>query len=410
MKTIVFSPITFNLAETTRAITIARAIADDFHCHFVSYGGAFEPFIEEAGFPLEKLEPRVTPQVVRRIYALDQGRAITVPYSINVVRQMVLGELLLYRTLRPAAVVTGINPTNCISCPVSEIPLVWLIQSGMLMNSAARRGELKNMDALDTIPIRWLPDRFRVKLSELFLDVAYNVSAKPFNQVALEHGQKPLHHMEDLFRSSCHVLTTEPPGFSNIDPPPNNHFIGSLIASLDVPLPDEILNLPKDRPIVYFAMGSSGRADVVARIIASFAGKPYRVIAPVKELLHKRPIQVPDNVLITGWLPAHKANRLADISVIHGGIGTVMTACLAGKPVVGVAMSPEQLLNLENLMRHGFAIRISMGNLTSNSLCNSIEKLLADKTAQEKACEYQKVVEAWNTPQHVRNFFCETFG
>lgn len=410
MRTIVFSPITFNLAETTRAITIARAIADDFHCHFVSYGGAFESFIEEAGFPLTKLKPRVTPQVVRRVYALDQGRGINAPYSTDVVRQMVLGELSLYRSLKPAAVVTGINPTNCISCPVAGIPLVWLIQSGMLMNSAARQGELKNMDALDAIPIRWLPDCFRVKLSECFLDIAYKISAKPFNRIAFEYGVNPLHHMEELFWSGGHLLTAEPPGFSNIDFPPNNHFIGPLIAHLDVPLPDEILNLPRDRTIVYFAMGSSGRADIVARIIAGFAGKPYRVIAPVKGLLNKESIPFPDNVLVTGWLPAYKVNPLADISVIHGGIGTIMTACLAGKPVVGVAMSPEQLLNLENLVKKGFAIRIPKNNLTDDRLIDSIEQLLADPVAQEKAREYQKVIEAWDTTQHVRNFFCETFG
>ena len=62
MKTILFSPITFNLATTGRTIAIAKALANDFHCHFSSYGGAFETLIEEEGFPLTRLEPRFTPQ------------------------------------------------------------------------------------------------------------------------------------------------------------------------------------------------------------------------------------------------------------------------------------------------------------------------------------------------------------
>jgi len=171
-----------------------------------------------------------------------------------------------------------------------------------------------------------------------------------------------------------------------------------------------VLDLPRDRPIVYFAMGSSGRVEIIAKIITGFAGKPYRVIAPVKNLLEKHPVQVPENVLVTEWLPADKANRLADISVIHGGIGTVMNACLAGKPAVGVAMSPEQLINLENLVQKGFAIRISQSRLTPASLCRAIDQLLADPTAQAKARAYQQVLEAWDTPQHLRNFFGETFG
>jgi len=410
MKTILFSPITFNLATTGRTIAIAKAIAGDFHCHFSSYGGAFETLIEKEGFPLTRLEPRLTPEKIERLYAIDQARWIGPSHSVDFVRQMVRSELALYESLQPAAVVTGMNPSTCISCPTAQIPLVWVIQSGIAMNTAARLGKLKNVDMLDVAPIRWLPDSLRVKLSEMILNGVFAFAAKSFNQVAVEYGLEPFRCVEDLFWRGYDLLTAEPPGFSDLPLPPNAHLIGPLITRLNVPLPDEALNLPRDLPIVYFAMGSSGQADVIARIIAGFAGKPYRVIAPVKNLLDKRSVQIPDNVLVTGWLPAHKANLLADISVIHGGIGTIMTACLAGKPVVGVAMSPEQFLNLENLVKKGFAIRIPKGSLTADRLCHSIDRLLADPVAQEKAREYQKVVEEWDTPQHIRRFFCETFG
>jgi UDP:flavonoid glycosyltransferase YjiC (YdhE family) len=221
---------------------------------------------------------------------------------------------------------------------------------------------------------------------------------------------EPYHCFDEVLWRSSHQLVAEPPGFSNLQFPSTAHFIGPLIARLNVPLPDEILNLPRDLPIVYFAMGSSGWPEIVARIIAGFAGKLYRVIAPVKYQLDKQPVQIPDNVLVTDWLLALEVNRLADIAVTHGGHGTVMNACLSGKPVVSVAISPEQFLNLECLVAKGFAIRIPRCSLTPDRLCDSIEKLLADKTAQDKAREYQKVIEEWDNPQHIRSFFCETFG
>lgn len=410
MKTILFFPITFNLAETTEAITIARAIRGDFNCHFASYGGAFETLIEKEGFPMTRLEPRLTKEKIRQIYAINQGTSFSRLHSVEYVRQMIRGELALYESLQPATVVTGMNLSACISTPAAQIPLVWLMQAGMALNTAARIGRLKNMDPLDRVPLRWLPDRFRVKLSELLLSSFFVLAAKPYNQVGVEYGVKPWSQPEDVLWQGYHLLVVEPPGFSDIPLPPGAHFIGPLIARLDAPLPDEVLNLPRNLPIIYFAMGSSGRPDIIANIIAGFAGKPYCVIAPVKKLLEIQSIQIPGNVLLTDWLPAHKANLLADLSVIHGGIGTVMNACLAGKPVVGVAMSPEQFINLENLAQHGFAIHIPIGRLTPGSLFNSIEKLLADRTAQEKARAYQKVIEEWDTPQHVRNFFCETFG
>ena len=410
MKTILFSPIAFNLAETTRAVEVAKIISNDFDCHFVSYGGAYEPMLEESGFRLTRLEPRLTPQTIQKLYAFDHGRWIGAPYSFDAVRQMVLGELELFKRIKPAAVVTGTHPSNCISCPAAQIPLVCIVQSGMALNTAARRGRLKNMDVLDAVPIRWLPGGIRAKLSEWLLDIVLEVAARPFNQLAGEYGMKPIQHVEDFFLAGYHLLVTEPPGFSDPVFPPTAHFVGPLIAHLDRVLPEEVLNLPRDLPLIYFTMGSTGHPDIIARIIEGFKGKPYRVIAPVKDLLGQRSVRIPENVLVTGLLPALEANRLADIAVIHGGIGSIMITCLAGKPAVGIAMSPEQLINLENLAAKGFALRIPQRELNAETLCHSIERLLADRVAQQKARAYQEEVEKWHSPELIRSFFCRTFG
>jgi UDP:flavonoid glycosyltransferase YjiC (YdhE family) len=410
MKTILFSPITFNLATTGKAVAIAKTLSKDFNCHFSSYGGSFEHLIEQAGFPLTRLEPRLTSQKIKRLYAIDQGRWIGPSHSAAYVRQLVRSELDLYQKIQPAAVVTGMNPSACISAPVAHIPLVWVIQSGVAMNTGARLGKLKDMDLLSAAPLRWLPDAARVRLSQWLLDAVFFASAATYNKVAVEYGLKPFRSLEDLFTQGYHLLIGEPPGFSDLPHLPNSHYIGPLITRLDGPLPDEVLNIPHDMPIIYFAMGSSGRADVVYKILAAFAGRPYRVIAPVKNLLDKRPMKIPKNVTVTGWIPALQASQIADLSVIHGGIGTVMNACLGGKPVVGVAMSPEQFLNLESLAQKGFALHIPLGRLTPERLFTAIEQLLADPQACEKARAYQKVAQAWDDPKYVHAFFLENFA
>ena len=50
---------------------------------------------------------------------------------------------------------------------------------------------------------------------------------------------------------------------------------------------------------------------------------------------------------------------MANLSVIHGGQNTVMNACLAGTPIVGMGMHPEQEANLEACVRKGFAISLN---------------------------------------------------
>jgi UDP:flavonoid glycosyltransferase YjiC (YdhE family) len=278
----------------------------------------------------------------------------------------------------------------------------------MRVLATAKSGAFNDLDML--APLRWLPEKARIALSVFLLTNVMKVGFRSFDQVAREHALQPFASFDGLFERSNHLLVAEPPDFSTLPPLPTSHYIGPLIARLNQPIPDEIKNLPRDRPIIYFAMGSSGDANIVACILASFAGKPYRVIAPVKSLLNGQAISVPENVLLTDWLPAHLVNPLADLSVIHGGIGTVMTACLAGIPIVGVAMQPEQQANLDNLIKKGFAVRIPKGQLTPQRLCAEIDRLLADPLARHKAQEYQQIVKQWDNPQQAQKFFRDSFG
>jgi len=118
-------------------------------------------------------------------------------------------------------------------------------------------------------------------------------------------------------------------------------------------------------------------------------------------------VNIPPNVFLTDWLPALEVSRLADISVIHGGIGTVMTAALAGKPVVGVGMMYEQGYNIDCLVRKGFAERIRRTKVTPDSINEAINRLLYDAKAKEMAKRYAKVMETSCSlkNQKIREFF-----
>ena len=207
------------------------------------------------------------------------------------------------------------------------------------------------------------------------------------------------------------TLVAEPPEFTGAKLPPNHYFIGPLIPRDEFPLPDELADIPKDKPLIYFAMGSSGTPEIVAKVVESFAGKPYQVIAPVKfQLAQVRGIRVPSNVLVTDWVPALQVNKMADLSVIHGGIGTVMTAALAGKPVVGVGMQMEQVANLASLERLGFAIRVPKSRDPSAKIQVAIEKLLHDDAAKGKAAAFARIAAQWDGPRIAAEKLLERYG
>jgi UDP:flavonoid glycosyltransferase YjiC (YdhE family) len=158
-------------------------------------------------------------------------------------------------------------------------------------------------------------------------------------------------------------------------------------------------------------MGSSGVPRIVAEIIESFRGQPYRVISPVKSLLAQvAGVDIPPNVIVTDWLPALQVNRMADLAVIHGGIGTVMTAALAGKPVVGIGMQPEQVANIACLVRKGIAIRVPKSKNLAKQVQEAIQLQLHNEEAKCKAEAFAKVMEKWDGPKMAAERLYDRFG
>jgi len=407
MKTLVFTPAAYNFAETIRMVEIARACRDSFRVIFASYGGDFEWLVTDEGFPLIPMQPRLTPQKIDRLYRIMRWDLIKHPFAVDHLTARVKGELQWLRALEPAAVITGLDLSWPISCRVAGVPLVWIAQTTFL--APYWHSHLATWpDLLDYPPVRVIPDKLLNYLARYLMHFN-RVIMVPFNATARLFGAPPFSHRE--FWEGNHTLLAEPQEFSGLNSlPAHYHFIGPIVARLDRDIPPELEKLPRDLPIIYFAMGSSGDGRIVAEILEGFAGKPYRVIAPVKKLLQGMSVNIPPNVRVTDWLPAHKVNPMARVSVIHGGLGTVMTACLSGTPIVGVGMHFEQEANLECVVRKGFAIRLRKRRVTPADIMASVDRLLDDPEAHRRAGEFKEILEKYDGPANAARYLSQTFA
>jgi UDP:flavonoid glycosyltransferase YjiC (YdhE family) len=410
-KILLFAPAAFDLAETTRMIEIAKGVVRHpqagraFDIQFISDGGDLERLIEAEGFPLKRLEPRLTPEKIEFIGRVDKGETFAPAFSEAETLAMIDNELRYLRKLKPAAVVTGTYVTIPLSSRIARVPLVWVIQSTWLEDFFAHGAGMT--DDIRFRPLKALADRLILLFINFWIRYGFLDS---LNRAAKHYGVTGYRTIYDYWRGDV-TLVAEPEEFTGVKLPEDYFYIGPLIARQPFPLPDAVRNIPRDLPVIYFAMGSSGTPEIIARIVESFAGQPYRVIAPVKEHLDKVPgVNIPANVLVTDWLPALEANKLADLSLIHGGIGTVMTAAYAGKPVVGVGMQPEQTANLAVLVRKGFAIRVDKSKDPSKKVQEAIRALLHDGEAKRKAEAFSKVMENWDGPKMAADMLYKKFG
>jgi UDP:flavonoid glycosyltransferase YjiC (YdhE family) len=410
-KLLLFAPCAFNLAETSRMVEIAKAIArhpaasQAFDIHFISDGGDFERMIEKHGFALTRMEPRLTKEKIELIAKVDRGEKFAPAFTDAELIQRVENEMACLKQLKPAAVVTGSYVTIPVTCRVLETPLVWVVQSTWLPDFFCHGAGMT--DKIKLAPLKAVADWSVLQFINFWIRYGFLNSV---NRTAKHFGVPGYDSIFGFWRGDI-TLVAEPPEFSGVKLPPKHTFIGPLIPQDEFPLPLEIAAIPRDKPLIYFAMGSSGTPEIVAKILQSFEDKPYRVIAPVKFQLGLVPgVRVPANVLVTDWVPALQVNKLADLAVIHGGIGTVMVAALAGKPVVGVGMQMEQVANLACLERFGFAIRVGKSRDPSAKVQNAIQKLMHDEAARAKATAFAKTIAHWDGPRTAAETLLERYG
>lgn len=383
MRKLLFATSTGCLGDITPMLEIAKACKQQFQPVFKCYGGTFSYLVEEAGY-----EAHYLPIVRHKNYLVNP----------DWLYKKVVAEIKLWERIGPTAILNKHEITPVLSARAAGIPLVWILHFPW-SRPCFDRGILTG-SPLSLIDVE-LPSRLTM---EEFL--------RPYQIVAKRLGLAAIHDFYDLFEGE-HTLITDIPTITQIlDLPPNYHYIGSLQAYLDLPIPTEIsCQLPTDRKIIYFAMGSSGDPQLIKRLIQSFAQRPeYYVIAPVAHHINHLDIEVPENVLVTGWLPAHIVNPMADISLIHGGQGTVNTACLSATPIVGIGMYKEQEINLEMLVRQGCARRLDKSTVTEKDVLTAIDDLVADPTVYEQAKRVKEIYVAWQGPQIVASYLWEQFG
>jgi UDP:flavonoid glycosyltransferase YjiC (YdhE family) len=321
-STIIFGIVGWNIAETTRMIEIAKALPGDFQAEFLSYGGKFESLVEESGFSLHRLEPRESPEKIDLLWRIDRGETYAHPFTREELRERVETEMTLFQKTGARAVVMGSVLTFPLSARLAGIPLVNVIPFALSrMFFANRLPAAPGKPGWVNFLFRWFAEKVPLL-------------TRNFNSVAKENGLPKFDSLLSLWEGDINLLTELSQMYPKVKLPSNWKFTGPIFAHLDNPIPgdiESILNTPGD-PLLYFAMGSSANRSVLQTILPMFEGLPVRVIAPIKDHLEGYRGSIPENVQVTGWLPAHLVNPRCDIAVIHGGQGTVQTACASGTP------------------------------------------------------------------------------
>ncbi|XP_059481173.1 UDP-glycosyltransferase UGT5-like [Neocloeon triangulifer] len=147
---------------------------------------------------------------------------------------------------------------------------------------------------------------------------------------------------------------------------------------------------------IYFSMGSNLRSDLmpaekIQQILAAFAKIPQRVLWKWES--ENLPNQ-PPNVKIGKWMPQQDilAHPNVRVFITHGGLLSAQEAAFHGVALIGIPIFGDQMLNVKQAERAGYAVVVNYQNISQEAFSWAIERALHDERIQTEAKRRARVV------------------
>lgn len=216
-------------------------------------------------------------------------------------------------------------------------------------------------------------------LFDLFRPVVFGAHALSFNRACKKFGVPPLRYdMRDIYTHADFVLYADIEALFSMRPLPENHmFIGPVLWSTKVALPEWWHALPKTKPVIFLSMGSSGDMSVLPMIIDTLSSLDVTVICVTAQKI--RIERHYTNIYMTDFLSAQSAVKKADIVICNGGSPMVYQSLVENKAIIGIPSNLDQYLMMAVLKNanKGQLIRADQANPTL--IAEAVSKALVQK-------------------------------
>ena len=391
--------------EATRAIEIAKGIQEsapenlEERIIFLSRGSRFEQKAIDAGFEIYQAEPKMSGVGLHQDLKMRPGEFVG---DKGIARELIQGEIKAYEDIKPDVVLYGFWPIAGIARRMvkREIPGICFAPLPLTEALPDTISDLpEQLKLLVKLPykirigiFRSIPKYFKMRIRLL--------RHKNIRRAAEELGWQgePLINIFAMLRPDLLLVNDLPDYYDTRLFPGYVVFTGPLFSRAgqeDIdPKIRKVFDPKGGKTKIYCSLGSSGHKKQLLEVIKVFTegpGKNWNAVilspssvCPLQEA--KAVLGNREGVYITdAFIPAQKVNAMADVTICHGGQGTVQTAIASGTPLVGIALQPEQQMNLDHVASYGAAIRVPLDKWNAANITKSVLKILADKNFKESA-------------------------
>jgi len=375
-----FFPLFYNLAETGRAVLVAKRYVElGGKAVFFSHGGEYEYLAEEIGCKVVRVNPIYSDEYIDLLWKSSRLETFKNPFSKKILTEHVDEEVAAYKKTGVKLIISTNNFPCKISARVAKIPLIFVTPKVIPSFT-------KYPDDAEFFFTKLVPKSLKLKILNWYAPKSKGF-IRPFVKVAKKYNV-PVSKIESDINKGDYTFYTnfmELLGLDGTSIPSNEHYIGPIF--LEELFTKTFTNqssskkqdglkqhIEKDGRSILLSLGSSGTKELFIKILQTLNKTKYNVIALYASILKEEELpDVNDNIILKKFAPSiSELNELVDLAIIHGGQGTVDTAAYSGKPLIGFPMQFEQHLNLEMLVKHGTAIIASRKYFKEKNLLKNI--------------------------------------
>ncbi|MDD9990878.1 MAG: glycosyltransferase [Rhodospirillales bacterium] len=152
-------------------------------------------------------------------------------------------------------------------------------------------------------------------------------------------------------------------------------------------------------PLVYVSFGSLGAGDIdlLKRIVAAFAGKPYRVLVNVGDYLDAYDAP-PPNVHLADWYPQPSVIPQTDAVIHHGGNNSFTECLYFGKPALIMPYVWDGHDNAIRVAETGHGLAMHRYDWTDEDLLGAIDGLIGDPAMSDRLARTSRQMQEADGP------------
>lgn len=319
------------LAHVSRLLEIAKVLRTHGHEVVLAGHGKYLEVASQDGFPVREL-PYIT---VERVVQAVRTQRLWELYREHELEQFIAAELALYAEFRPDWVLIDNRPTARTSAEKAGIRSAAVLN--VHMSNYRAIPFFSYVQQFGDIPGLGLMDRLENSIERQVYD---RLVMGGLNRVRRTMGLSRLYAYEHE-EGAQHSFLADVPAFNPAHRlPAQARFIGPLTWHNTLPAPACLAQLDRQRPVVYFSLGSEGLEELVGQLAPLGAhGVQVVVAAGAADLSGLNP---PPGVYLERYINTETLLPYCNLVCCHGGNGTLYQALAHGLPCVVVATHAEQ--------------------------------------------------------------------